>query len=103
MARRLSHWGCLFSELLIEWRKAIVGLRPSFSAHVRWGEHPNFLHAALDKSPCAPFFKERRMRFLEPIGLNRKFGAMGHPSRDEGLARDDRGAWIRKRVLTQTL
>src|ERR1700732_3305953 len=41
---------------------------------------PNFLHAALDKSPCAPFFKERRMRFLEPIGLNRKFGAMGHPS-----------------------
>ena len=64
---------------------------------------PNFLHAALDKSPCAPFFKERRMRFLEPIGLNRKFGAMGHPSREEGLARDDRAEWIRNGVLTQTL
>jgi hypothetical protein len=30
---------------------------------------PNFLHAALDKSACAPFFKERRMRRVEPSKL----------------------------------
>ena len=36
---------------------------------------PNFLQGALDKSACAPFFKERRMKFVEPIGLNRKIGA----------------------------
>ena len=46
---------------------------------------PNFLHAALDTSACAPFFKERRMRFVEPTGLNRKFGAVGHPSRALGF------------------
>src|SRR5580700_4148838 len=48
---------------------------------------PNFLHAALDKSACAPFFKERRRKFVEPIGFNRKFGAMGHPSRGEERCR----------------
>jgi hypothetical protein len=36
---------------------------------------PNFLLGALDKCACAPFFKERRSKFVEPIGLNRKFGA----------------------------
>jgi hypothetical protein len=28
---------------------------------------PNFLHVALDTTACAPFFKERRMKFVEPI------------------------------------
>jgi hypothetical protein len=42
---------------------------------------PNFLQAALDKAACAPFFEERRMKFVEPIELNRKFEAMGYPSR----------------------
>jgi hypothetical protein len=42
---------------------------------------PNFLLAAPDKAACAPFFKERRMKFVEPIERDRKFEAMGHPSR----------------------
>jgi hypothetical protein len=28
---------------------------------------PDFLHAAPDKTTCAPFFKERRMKILNPI------------------------------------
>ena len=35
---------------------------------------PNFLHATLNKTACAPFFKERRMRFAEPTKLHRKSG-----------------------------
>jgi hypothetical protein len=27
---------------------------------------PNFLHEAPDKAACAPFFKERRVKFGEP-------------------------------------
>jgi hypothetical protein len=38
---------------------------------------PNFLLAALDKTACAPFFKERRIRFAEPIKLLRKSGMWG--------------------------
>jgi hypothetical protein len=39
---------------------------------------PNFLHAALDKSACAPFFEERRMRRREPTKLHRKSGMWGY-------------------------
>ncbi|MEA2261223.1 MAG: hypothetical protein QOJ51_4048, partial [Acidobacteriaceae bacterium] len=28
------------------------------------------------------------MKFVEPIGLNRKFGAMGHPSRERRMVQD---------------
>ena len=45
---------------------------------------PNFLQGARDTAACAPFFKERRMKFVEPTGPNRKFGAMGHSSRGVG-------------------
>jgi hypothetical protein len=38
---------------------------------------PNFLHAALDKAACAPFFKERRMKFTEPTTRHRKSGMWG--------------------------
>jgi hypothetical protein len=38
---------------------------------------PNFLHAALDKSACAPFFKQRRMKLVEPNNLYRKSGMWG--------------------------
>jgi hypothetical protein len=37
----------------------------------------NFLHVALDKTSCAPFFKERRMKFAEPTTLHRKSGMWG--------------------------
>jgi hypothetical protein len=42
---------------------------------------PNFLHTALEKTACAPFFKERRMRFAEPTELLRKSGMWGTPIR----------------------
>ena len=38
---------------------------------------PNFLFAALDMAACAPFFKERRMKFVEPTKLHRKSGVWG--------------------------
>ncbi len=38
---------------------------------------PNFLHAALDKAACAPFYKERRMKCAEPNQLHRKSGIWG--------------------------
>jgi hypothetical protein len=38
---------------------------------------PNFLHANLDKTACAPFFKERRMKFAEPSKPHRKSGVWG--------------------------
>jgi hypothetical protein len=38
---------------------------------------PNFLYAALDRTACAPLFKERRMKFREPTKLHRKSGMWG--------------------------
>ena len=35
---------------------------------------PDFLHVALDKTACAPFIKERRMKFAEPTKRHRKSG-----------------------------
>jgi hypothetical protein len=45
---------------------------------------PNFLHPALDKTACAPFFKERRMEFAELTKLLRKSGIWGTPRFLEG-------------------
>jgi hypothetical protein len=38
---------------------------------------PNFLHAAADKTACAPFIKERRMKFIEVLEPYRKSGMWG--------------------------
>src|SRR5271155_562594 len=38
---------------------------------------PNFLYAALERTACAPFFKERRMKSREPTKLHRKSGVWG--------------------------
>jgi hypothetical protein len=38
---------------------------------------PNFLYATLDRTACAPLFKERRMKFREPTKLHRKSGMWG--------------------------
>ena len=38
---------------------------------------PNFLHVALDKTACAPFIKERRMKSAEPTMPYRKSGMWG--------------------------
>src|SRR6202162_4606652 len=40
-------------------------------------DSPNFLHAALDKTACAPFIKERRMNSAEPTKPHRKSGVWG--------------------------
>jgi hypothetical protein len=49
---------------------------------------PNFLHAALARAACAPFFKERRMESAEPNKLYRKSGIWG--TRVGGRATRDR-------------
>jgi len=54
-------------------RKAVEGLRPAFSAHVRWCD-PNFLHAVLDAAACAAFCEESRMKCSNATNLHRKFG-----------------------------
>jgi hypothetical protein len=35
---------------------------------------PNFLYAVLERTACAPFIKERRMKFREPKKFHRKSG-----------------------------
>jgi hypothetical protein len=37
----------------------------------------NFLNAALERTTCAPFIKERRKKFREPTKLHRKSGMWG--------------------------
>jgi hypothetical protein len=49
--------------------KAIIGLRPSFSAH-----GPDFLHGAPPTDACAAFIKESRMKFVNARELDRKSG-----------------------------
>jgi hypothetical protein len=41
------------------------------------GATPDSCHAALDKTACAPFCKERRMQFTGPSKLNRNPGGWG--------------------------
>ena len=41
------------------------------------GDAPSFLHVALDKAACAPFCKERCMKFAEPNEPHRKSGVWG--------------------------
>jgi hypothetical protein len=71
---------------LIDRGKAFVRLRaPLFRPTYARANTPNFLQGARDTAACAPFFKERRMKSVEPTGPNRKFGAMGHPSMAHGV------------------
>jgi hypothetical protein len=51
----------------------VRGYRPTSQRR----DAPNFLHATLDETACAPFFKERRMEFAEPTKLHRKSGTWG--------------------------
>src|SRR5271154_5585710 len=56
------------------------GSAPPFSSHVRWGE-PGFPVTPLrDTTACAPFSKERRMKFAEATNLDRKSGERGAPA-----------------------
>jgi hypothetical protein len=60
------------------WRPAQSGATSSES-HIcqKQADTPNFLYAALERTACAPFFKERRMKFREPKNLHRKSGIWG--------------------------
>jgi hypothetical protein len=51
----------------------------SSAAHIcqNRASNPNFLYAALERTACAPFSKERRMKFREPTKLHRKSGIWG--------------------------
>src|ERR1700678_1072706 len=46
----------------------------------RQGLTPISCHAVLERSGCAPFIKERRMKCIHATGLRRKSGQMGHPN-----------------------
>jgi hypothetical protein len=58
--------------------KAMIGLRPSFLAHVRWGDRIS-CYAAPDMAACAAFIKESRMGCDNATNLNRKSGEHGAP------------------------
>jgi hypothetical protein len=64
-----------------KWRVQSSGI-PHLAKNER--DTPNFLHALLDTAECAPFFKERRMKFVEPSTLHRKSGIWGTPRSVEG-------------------
>jgi len=66
------------SLLPLPWLPARSGARSSES-HIcqNQADTPNFLYAAPERAACAPFFKERRMKFREPTKLRRKSGIWG--------------------------
>jgi len=59
---------------------AIIPLKP------KDGLTPISWHAALERSACAPFIKERRMEGINATSLRRKSGQMGHPAFFAGVA-----------------
>jgi hypothetical protein len=74
---RLSCSGVLGNSAAAERLQGWRGGIPHLAKNER--DTPNFLHAALDTTACAPFFKERRMKFTEPRTFtgNRGCGAPG--------------------------
>ena len=79
VSRMPQHSTCFFPKV-----RKMVKVRgiPHLAKNER--DTPNFLHVALDKTACAPFFEERRMRFAEPIKPHRKSGIWGTPRFVEG-------------------
>ena len=69
LGRRLHHSG------VTDNRPAEICGIPHLAKNER--DAPNFLHAAPDKTACAPFFKERRIKFAEPYRRHRKSGMWG--------------------------
>src|ERR1700722_2696576 len=71
--RRFGCWRRLFiaSERLGVKRRGI----PHLAKNER--DTPNFLHGALDTAACAPFFKERRIKFAEPNKARQEIGILG--------------------------
>jgi hypothetical protein len=63
------------NEQMVPRMFSIPQLRTHISQKAR--DTPNFLYAALDTATCAPFVKERRMKFAESTKLHRKSGVWG--------------------------
>jgi hypothetical protein len=63
---------------------------------------PNFLHVALDKAACAPFLKERRMRFTEPANLHRKSGMWDTTAFNLRTFEPTRNTWLSRGGGTRT-
>ena len=57
-------------------RECLIEIRGSHPSQ-KTRRTPDSCHAALDKTACAPFYKERRMNFAEPSKLNRNPGIWG--------------------------
>ena len=55
------------------------------------GLTPISWRAALERSACAPFIKERRMECINATSLRRKSGQVGHPRFVAGIRREDKG------------
>src|ERR1700679_3456423 len=54
--------------------RAIIPLKP------KYGLTPISCHAALERSACAPFIKERRIKCINATSLHRKSGQWGTQS-----------------------
>src|SRR5882757_4699092 len=61
------------------WSPGASSLRVRGIPHLAKNERdaPNYLHAARNRAACAPFFKERRMRFIRSTKLHRQSGVWG--------------------------
>jgi hypothetical protein len=46
---------------------------------------PNFLYAALDRTACAPFFKEKAHEVLGTYETPQEIGGVGHPTIVAGI------------------
>ena len=68
----LSGLGCLPNPFVI--KACGIPLKP------KNGLTPISCYAALERSACAPFIKERRMVCINATSLHRKSGQMGHPT-----------------------
>jgi hypothetical protein len=76
---RLSRHSCSSAALLTALLPVESDRWTPVESHIcqNRADTPNFLHAALDTTARAPFFKERRMKFAEPTTLHRKSGIWG--------------------------
>jgi hypothetical protein len=64
----------------------LEGHRPSYSAHVRWGEHPDFLYAYPSNGSVCGFLRGKPHEGRRAHQASQEIRAMGHPSREQGLA-----------------
>ena len=67
-------------------RKKLAVQRSGIPLKPKYGLTPISCHAVLERSACAPFIKERRMKCINATNLRRKSGQVGHPASFSQLA-----------------